>query len=47
MKRADYLRSLITLLTVDEIKKSAANPSAYMTDTHVKLHHIALRKLGY
>lgn len=47
MKRADYLRSLIALFTVDEMKKSAANPSAYMTPTHIKLHYIALRKLGY
>jgi len=47
MKRADYLRNLIRLFTVDEIKKSAANPSAYMTPLHVKLHYLALRKLGY
>jgi hypothetical protein len=45
MTRQKYLAALIGLLTVDEIKRSAANPSAYMTATHVKLHYIALRRL--
>jgi hypothetical protein len=46
MTRQKYLTALISLLTVDEIKLSAAQPSAYMTQTHVKLHFVALRRLG-
>lgn len=46
MTRQKYLAAILGLLTVDEIKRSAANPSAYMTQTHVKLHFIALRRLG-
>lgn len=45
MKKQKYLAALIGLLTVDEIKRSAASPSAYMTPMHIKLHHIALRRL--
>ena len=46
MKRAEYLSALMRLLTVDEIKGSAASPSAYMSKTHVLLHYVALRRLG-
>jgi hypothetical protein len=46
MKRSKYLAALVGLLTVDEIKKSAAQPSPYMTKTHILLHHVALRRLG-
>jgi hypothetical protein len=46
MTRTKYLSHLIGLLTVDEIKRSAANPSAYMSKTHVLLHYVALRRLG-
>ena len=46
MTRQKYLAALMGLLTVDEIKRSAASPSAYMTQTHIKLHYIALRRLG-
>jgi hypothetical protein len=46
MTRQKYLAALLSLLTVDEIKRSAASPSAYMTQTHIKLHYIALRRLG-
>ena len=45
MKKQKYLAAIIGLLTIDEIKRSAANPSAHMTATHIKLHYIALRKL--
>jgi hypothetical protein len=41
-----YLSDLIRLLSVDQIKLSASQPSAYMTSTHIKLHYVALRKLG-
>ena len=46
MTRQKYLAALMGLLTIDEIKRSAASPSAYMTQTHIKLHYIALRRLG-
>jgi hypothetical protein len=46
MTRQKYLAALMGLLTVDEIKRSVASPSAYMTQTHIKLHYIALRRLG-
>ena len=46
MKKQAYLSDVIRLLTVDQIKLSALNPSAYMTKTHIALHYIALRKLG-
>lgn len=45
MTKQKYLSALISLLTVDEIKLSARYPSAYMTPMHIKLHHIALRRL--
>ena len=46
MTRAKYLTAVMQLLTVPEIKRSAASPSAYMTRTHVLLHYVALRRLG-
>lgn len=46
MRRRQYLDLLLRLMTPDEIKRSAAAPTAYMTRTHVLLHYIALRKLG-
>lgn len=46
MTRSKYLAALLGLLTVDEIKRSAAQPSAFMTQTHIKLHFVALRRLG-
>jgi hypothetical protein len=46
MTRSKYLSHLIGLLTVDEIKRSAANPTPYMSKTHVMLHYVALRRLG-
>ena len=46
MKRREYLNHLLRLLTPDEIRRSAENPSAYMSRTHVLLHYVALRKLS-
>lgn len=45
MTRRTYLNNLLRLMTTDEIRRSAANPNAYMTRTHVLLHYIALKKL--
>jgi hypothetical protein len=46
MTRSKYLSHLIRLLTVDEIKRSAANPTHHMSKTQVMLHYVALRRLG-
>ena len=46
MTRQKYLAALLGLLTVDEIRRSATRPSASMTPTQIKLHFIALRRLG-
>jgi hypothetical protein len=45
MKRRQYLNAVLRLFTPDEIRRSAQNPSKYMTRTHVLLHYIALRRL--
>lgn len=46
MTRSKYLSKLIELLTVDQIKLSAINPTPYMSKTHIALHYVALRRLG-
>jgi hypothetical protein len=46
MTRTKYLIAVMQLMTIPEIKLSAANPSAYMTRTHILLHYVALRRLG-
>jgi hypothetical protein len=46
MSRSEYLSHIIRLLTVDEIKRSAKNPTASMSKTHIALHYVALRRLG-
>jgi hypothetical protein len=45
--RSKYLASLLRLMTVNEIALSARDPSPYMTKTHIALHYVALRRLGY
>jgi len=47
MKRSEYLSALLRLMTINEIALSARDPSAYMTKTHIALHYVALRRLGY
>lgn len=46
MRKSKYLESLLSLFTVDEIRRSAAQPSVAMTKTHIALHFVALRRLG-
>jgi len=46
MKKQQYIQDLIRLFTPEQIKLSAANPSAYMSQTHIRLHYVALRRLG-
>jgi hypothetical protein len=45
MTKREYLAKLMTM-PADWIGASAADPSRYMTKTHVALHHIALRRLA-
>jgi hypothetical protein len=47
MKKAQYLQAVMTLLKPDQILLSANNPTRYMTTMHIKLHFVALRRLGY
>jgi hypothetical protein len=47
MSRKEYLACVLRLMTIDEILLSAASPTKYMTKTHVILHYVALRRLGY
>jgi hypothetical protein len=46
MKKQQYIKDLTRLLTPKQIKLSAANPSAYMSRTHIRLHYVALRRIG-
>ena len=46
MSKKEYLSLILSLLRPDEIRVSAANPTQYMTKTHVLLHYVALRRLG-
>ena len=45
MSRREYLAALLRLMKPDEIRRSAENPTAYMSRTHILLHYVALRRL--
>jgi hypothetical protein len=45
MKRRQYLDAVLRLFTPNEIRRSAENPSKYMTRTHILLHYAALKRL--
>ena len=47
MAKAKYLAALLRLMSAEEIALSARVTSAYMTRTHILLHYVALRRLGY
>jgi hypothetical protein len=47
MSKREYLSCVMRLLDPEQIKLSASNPTRYMTKTHVRLHYVALRRLGY
>jgi hypothetical protein len=46
MSKREYLECVLRLLTPEQIKLSAENPTPYMRPIHIKLHYLALRKLG-
>jgi hypothetical protein len=47
MSKREYLSCVLRLLDPEQIKLSASSPTKYMTQTHIKLHYVALRQLGY
>lgn len=47
MTRSKYLSLLLRNMTAKEIALSAKNPTQYMTKTHILLHYVALKKLGF
>ena len=47
MKKSEYISYLTRYLTPYQIAISARNPTKYMTTMHIKLHYVALRRLGY
>lgn len=44
-RKQTYLK-LLRCMGTDELARSAANPSSYMSAIHVALHHIELRRRG-
>ena len=46
MTKRKYLAKLLELLTPEQIKLSASKPTPYMSAMHIKLHFVALRRLG-
>jgi hypothetical protein len=47
MSKKEYLSCVLRLLDPEQIKLSASSPTKHMTQTHVKLHYVALRRLGH
>ena len=47
MNKREYLECVLRLLTPEQILLSASSPTPYMLPIHIKLHYVALRKLGY
>lgn len=46
MSKKEYLACVLRLLTPEQIRLSAENPTPYMRPIHIKLHYVALRRLG-
>ena len=46
MTKREYLECVLRLLTPEQIRLSAASPTKHMRAVHIKLHYIALRRLG-
>jgi hypothetical protein len=47
MSKREYLSCVLRLLTPEQIKLSASSPTQHMSQTHIKLHYVALRQLGH
>jgi hypothetical protein len=47
MSKREYLECVLRLLTPEQILLSASSPTPHMSAIHIKLHYVALRKLGY
>lgn len=46
MSKREYLACVMRLMTIEQIKLSAASPTPYMRPIHIKLHYVALRRMG-
>jgi hypothetical protein len=46
MSKREYLACVLRLLTPEQILLSAKNPTEHMRPIHIKLHYVALRRLG-
>ena len=46
MSKREYLACVMRLLTPEQIMLSASNPTPFMRPIHIKLHYVALRRLG-
>ena len=46
MIKQTYLKALMQQ-PAGWVLRSARNPNAYMTQTHIRLHYVALRRLGH
>jgi hypothetical protein len=47
MSKREYLECVLRLLTPEQILLSASSPTPYMLPIHIKLHFVALRRLGH
>jgi hypothetical protein len=47
MSKKEYLQCVLRLLTPEQILLSASSPTPYMKPIHIKLHYVALRRLGH
>jgi hypothetical protein len=46
MSKREYLECVLRLLTPEQIMLSASSPTQHMKPIHIKLHYVALRRLG-
>jgi hypothetical protein len=47
MSKREYLECVLRLLTPEQILLSASSPTPHMSSIHIKLHYVALRRLGH
>ena len=45
MKKQEYLKALMAQ-PLEWVKASASTPNHFMTAMHIKLHHVAIRRMG-
>ena len=47
MSKREYLECVLRLLTPEQILLSASSPTPNLRPIHIKLHYVALRRLGH